>query len=158
MTVTVSEGLSLNSNYIKMGRNARRGLSLDLRGTIFTFIVVSILFTVSLTFKTPPQVRKGICDSRRGNSSQFTCTVHSFFHSVCRNAGPSLYFEPKPNLSKTIEGLPMRLIIIVNTILQLTSLTEYYSMRSLRVRVKGEQKGKEPSVFVCLFVLFYLAK
>ena len=26
MTVTVSEGLSLNSNYIKMGRNARRGL------------------------------------------------------------------------------------------------------------------------------------
>ena len=26
MTVTVSEGLSLNSIYIKMGRNARRGL------------------------------------------------------------------------------------------------------------------------------------
>ena len=26
MTFTVSEGLSLNSSYIKMGRNARRGL------------------------------------------------------------------------------------------------------------------------------------
>ena len=121
---------------------------MDLRGTIFTFIVVSILFTVSLTFKTPPQVPKGICDSRRRLKFKLVylysplfflrlieggdhhchgdldvpCDVAFFlllffFHSVCRNAAPSLYFEPKPNLSKTIEGLPMRPIIIVNTIL-----------------------------------------
>ena len=32
------------------------------------------------------------------------------------------YFEPKPNLSKILEGLLMRLVIFENTIFQLNSL------------------------------------
>ena len=33
----------------------------------------------------------------------------------------SLYFEPRPNLSKTLEGLLTSLVIFVNTIFQLNS-------------------------------------
>ena len=46
--------------------------------------------------------------------------------------------DAKPNLSKTLKGLLMRLVIFENTIFQLIKLTEYYSIRLSRVRVKGE--------------------
>ena len=44
-------------------------------------------------------------------------------------------FEPKPNLSKTLKGLLIRLAIFENTIFQLNSLT---SISLLPVRVKGD--------------------
>ena len=55
----------------------------------------------------------------------------------------------------------MRLVIyiLVSKHYFAAKFTEYYSIRLLRVLVKGEWKGKKPSVFVCLFVfLFYLEK
>ena len=49
-------------------------------------------------------------------------TLH-FFSTLCAETlFPPLYFEPKPNLSKTLKGLLMRLVIFENTIFQLNSL------------------------------------
>ena len=81
-------------------------------------------------------------------------TLH-FFSTLCAETlspPPTLYFEPKPILSKTLKGLLMRPVIFENTIFHAVKFTEYYSIRLLRTRVKGEWKGKEPSVFVCLFL------
>ena len=55
----------------------------------------------------------------------------------------------------------MRLVIyiLVSKHYFAAKFTEYYSIRLLRFLVKGEWKGKKPSVYVCLFVfLFYLEK
>ena len=75
-----------------------------------------------------------------------------FFYSVCRNAAPSLYFEPKPNLSKTLEGLLMRLIIIVNTILWLTSLNITICVCYVSGSKVNRKERSHPFLFVC-FVL-----
>ena len=76
------------------------------------------------------------------------CDV-AFFSTLCAEtlSPPPLYLEPKPNLSKTLKGLLMRLVVFENTIFQLNSLNITVSVL-LRVRVKGEWEGKEPSVFV----------
>ena len=55
----------------------------------------------------------------------------------------------------------MRLVIyiLVSKHYFAAKFTEYYSIRLLRFLIKGEWKGKKPSVYVCLFVfLFYLEK
>ena len=49
---------------------------------------------------------------------------------------PPYISEPKPKLSKILEGLLMRLVIFVNTILQLNLLS--ITIRLLRVLFKGE--------------------
>ena len=48
--------------------------------------------------------------------------VAFFFSTLCAETLFPLYFEPMPNLSKTLEGLLTPLVIFVNTIL----FTEYY--------------------------------
>ena len=89
-------------------------------------LLVSILFTVSLIFKTSPQVARGVCDSR--SRLKFKLIYNPlFFHSVCRNAVPSLYFEPQSNLLKKLEGL-----IYSDKSLNITVYVCY------SVRVKGE--------------------
>ena len=69
---------------------------------------------------------------------------------------PPLYFEPKPNLSKTLKGLLMRLVIFENTIFQLNSL----NITVFVCHVSGSKVNrKERSRPFCLFVfLFHLAK
>ena len=60
-------------------------------------------------------------------------TLHFFFFTLCAEtlSVPSPpYFKPKPNLSKTLKGLLMRLVTFENTIFQLNSLS--------RARAKGE--------------------
>ena len=60
-------------------------------------------------------------------------------------------FEPKPNLSKTIKGLLMRLFISENTIFQLNLLNITVSVCYVsRFKVK-ERKGT-----VCLCLLLFL--
>ena len=44
-------------------------------------------------------------------------TLHFFPLCVLKRCSP-LYFEPKPNLSKTLKSLLMRLVIFENTIFQ----------------------------------------
>ena len=51
----------------------------------------------------------------------------AFFSTLCAEtlptpSPPPPYFVPKPNLSKTLKGLLMRLVIFENTIFQLNSL------------------------------------
>ena len=48
-------------------------------------------------------------------------TLH-FFSTLFAETLFLLYFEPMPNLSKTLEGLLTPLVIFVNTIFQLNSL------------------------------------
>ena len=65
-------------------------------------------------------------------------TLHFFPLCVLKRCPHPLYFEPKPNVSKTLKGLLMRLVICENTIFKLIKFTEYYSISLLRVWVKGE--------------------
>ena len=60
-------------------------------------------------------------------------------------------FEPKPNLSKTLKGLLMRLVIFDNTFFQLNSLTTCEVQRC-----RNRKERSRPSLFVCF--LFHLAK
>ena len=62
-------------------------------------------------------------------------TLH-FFSTLCAETLFPLYFEPKPNLSKTLKNWLMRLVIFENTIFQLNSLN--HSIRLSRVPAKGE--------------------
>ena len=59
-------------------------------------------------------------------ASPVTFSFAFVFFPLCvlqrRFAPPPLYFEPKPNLSKTLKGLLIRLVIFENTIFQLNSL------------------------------------
>ena len=90
---------------------------------MFTFIRVSIPFTVSLIFQMSPWVARGVCDFRRRLKFRLIyspllaaclvedgdCHCHHdlgipcdgsnfFLHSVCWNAVLSLHFKPKPKL------------------------------------------------------------
>ena len=52
-------------------------------------------------------------------------TLHFFPLCVlkrCHPTPPPPYFEPKPNLSKTLKGFLMRIVIFENNIFQLNSL------------------------------------
>ena len=66
-----------------------------------------------------------------------------------------LYFQSKPNLSKTLDGFLMRLVIFVNTIFQLNSLNITVSVCYVSgSKVNREEKSRP---YVCVFV-FHLAK
>ena len=81
----------------------------------------------------------------------------AFFSPLCvlKRCSP-LYFEPKPNLSKTLEGLLMRLVFFVNTIFQLNSLNITVSVCDVSGSKVKERKG---AVRLCWFVfVFHLAK
>ena len=75
-------------------------------------------------------------------------TLHFFPLCVLKRCSP-LYFEPKPNLSKTLKGLLMRLVIFENTIFQLNSL----NITVFVCHVSGSKVNrKERSRPFCLFV------
>ena len=164
--------LGVDMNYLKI-RLCELGKSLGapvfgFSWTILTFVVVSILFTVSLIFQTSSRVARGVCDSwRRLKFKLFysalfflpgwgcdliwasTVTLHFFSHSVCWNAvPPPLYFEPKPNLSKTLKGLLIRLVIFLNTIFQLKSLHITVSVCYVSRWKVNRKKRSRPSLFV----------
>ena len=137
----------------------------------------SSLYTVysqpDISDVTSPRVARGVCDSwRRLKFKLFYsppffppgwgwrsplwfdlgihCDVAFFFLSVCGNAVPPLYFQPKPNLSKTLEGLLMRLVIFVNTIFQPNSLNITVSVCYVSgSKVNREEKSRP---YVCVFV------
>ena len=81
-------------------------------------------------------------------------TLHFFPLCVLKRCSP-LYFEPKPNLLKTLEGLLMRLVIFVNTIFQLNSLNIAVSVCYVSVIKMNRKQRSRPSLFV--FVI-HLAK
>ena len=76
-------------------------------------------------------------------------TLHFFPLCVLKRCSP-LYFEPKPNLSKTLKGLLMRLVIFENTIFQLNSLNIAVSV----CYVSGSKVTRKRAVCLCLFVFF----
>ena len=141
-------------------------------------VVVFIPFTVSLIFQTSPQVARGVCDlwrrlklklvysplffpacwrmanaAVRGLIWASPVTLHFFFHSSCvlKRCSP-LYFEPKPNLSKTLEGLLMQLAIFVNTIFQLNSLNITVSILYASRSKMNKKERSCLSLFVCFCV------
>ena len=130
--------------------------------TILTFIVVSIMFTVSLIFQTSPRVAKGVCDSWRQLKFKLFCSplfsrlveaVIWFGHPLWRCIFfPTLYFEPKPDLFKTLEGLLMRLVIFVNTIFQLKSLNITVSVCYVSGSKVNRKERSRLSLFLCFCV------
>ena len=81
----------------------------------------------------------------------FPVTLHFFPLCVLKRCSP-LYFEPKPNLLKTLEGLLMRLVIFVNTIFELNSLNIAVSVCYVSVIEMNRKQRSRPSFFVCLFL------
>ena len=68
-----------------------------------------------------------------------------------------LYFEPMPNLSKTLEGLLTPHVIFVNTIFQLNSLNITVSVCYMSGSKVNRKERR--AVRLCLFVfVFHLAK
>ena len=82
-------------------------------------------------------------------------TLHFFPLCVLKRCSP-LHFERKPNLSKTLKGLLMRLVIFENTIFQLNSLNiTVFVCHVSRSKVNRKERSRP----FCLFVfLFHLAK
>ena len=77
-------------------------------------------------------------------------TLHFFPLCVLKRCSP-LHFERKPNLSKTLKGLLMRLVIFENTIFQLNSL----NITVFVCHVSGSKVNrKERSRPFCLFLFF----
>ena len=76
-------------------------------------------------------------------------TLH-FFSTLCAETLFPLYFEPKPNLSKTLEGLLMRLVIFVNTIFQLNSLNIAVSVCYVSVIKMNRKQRSRPSLLSTL--------
>ena len=60
-------------------------------------------------------------------------------------------FEPKPNLSKTLKGLLMRLVIFENTIFQLNSLNITVSVCYVSGSKVNRKERSHPFLFVCFF-------
>ena len=75
-------------------------------------------------------------------------TLHFFPLCVLKRCSP-LHFERKPNLSKTLKGLLMRLVIFENTIFQLNSL----NITVFVCHVSGSKVNRRKGAvrFVCLF-------
>ena len=79
-------------------------------------------------------------------------TLH-FFHSICvLKRCPPLYFEPKPNLSKTLQGLLMRIVIFVSTIFHLNSLNITVSVCYVSGSKVNRKERSLQSLFVCFCV------
>ena len=80
----------------------------------------------------------------------------AFFSTLCAETlpppPPPTYFEPKPNLSKTLKGLLMRLVIFENTISQLNSLNITVSVCYVSGSMVNRNERSRPSLFVCFFV------
>ena len=130
-----------------------------------------------MIFQTSPRVTRGVCDSLR--RLKFKLFYSPLFFSawlrmaiaavighplwrciffplyVLKRCSP-LYFEPKPNLSKTLEGLLMRLVIFVNTIFQLNSLNITVPVCYVSGSKVDRKERSRPSLFGCF--LFHLAK
>ena len=62
-------------------------------------------------------------------------------------------FEPKPNLSKTLKGLLMRLVIFENTIVQLNSLTITVFVCYVSGSKANRKERSRPSLLVCFFLV-----
>ena len=109
-----------------------------------------------------PWVARGVCDFRRRLKFRLIyspllaaclvedgdCHCHHdlgipcdgsnfFLHSVCWNAVLSLHFKPKPKSSKALQSLLVRLVIFVNTALQL----------NLCVQVKAGRMNQSRSIW-----------
>ena len=78
-------------------------------------------------------------------------TLHFFPLCVLKRCSP-LYFEPKPNLSKTLKGLLMRLVIFENTIFQLNSLNITVFVCHVSGSKVNRKERSRPSLFVCFCV------
>ena len=79
-------------------------------------------------------------------------TLHFFFPlCVLKRCSSPLYFEPKPNFSKTLKGLLMRLVIFENTIFQLNSLNITVSVCHVSGSKANRKERNRPSLFVCFF-------
>ena len=78
-------------------------------------------------------------------------TLHSFPLCVLKRCSP-LHFERKPNLSKTLKGLLMRLVIFENTIFQLNSLNITVFVCHVSGSKVNRKERSRPSLFVCFFV------
>ena len=79
-------------------------------------------------------------------------TLHFFPLCVLKRCSP-LHFERKPNLSKTLKGLLMRLVIFENTIFQLNSL----NITVLVCHVSGSKVIRKERNRPSLFVWFFLS-
>ena len=60
-------------------------------------------------------------------------------------------FEPKPNLSKTLKGLLMRLVVFENTIVHLNSLTITVFVCYVSGSKVNRKERSRPSLLVCFF-------
>ena len=78
-------------------------------------------------------------------------TLHFFPLCVLKRCSP-LYFEPKPNLSKTLKGLLMRLVIFENTIFQLNSLIITLSVCYISGSKVNRKERSRPSLLAGFFV------
>ena len=63
--------------------------------------------------------------------------------------------DAKPNLSKTLKGLLMRLVIFENTIFQLNSLNITVFVCHVSGSKVNRKETLEPSVRLCLFVFLF---
>ena len=77
-------------------------------------------------------------------------TLHFFPLCVLKRCSP-LHFERKPNLSKTLKGLLMRLVIFENTIFQLNSLNITVSVCYVSGSKVNRKERSRPSLFACFF-------
>ena len=75
-----------------------------------------------------------------------------FFSTLCVETLFPLHFERKPNLSKTLKGLLMRLVIFENNIFQLNSLNITVSVCYVSGSKVNRNERSRPSLFVCFFV------
>ena len=74
-----------------------------------------------------------------------------FFSTLCAETLLPLYFEPMPNLSKTVEGLLTPLVIFLSTIFQLNSMNITISVYVSGSKVNRKERSR-PSLFVCFCV------
>ena len=80
-------------------------------------------------------------------------TLHFLFQLCVLKRCSPLYFEPMPNLSSTLEGLPTPLVIFVNTIFQLNSVNITVSVCYVSGSKVNRKERSRPSLFVCFCVL-----
>ena len=79
-------------------------------------------------------------------------TLHFFPLCVLKRCSP-LHFESKPNLSKTLKGLLMRLAIFENNIFQLNSLNITVSVCYVSGSKVNRKERSRPSLFFCSTLL-----
>ena len=79
-------------------------------------------------------------------------TVHFFFQLCVLKRYSPLYFEPMPNLSKTLEGLLTPHVTFVNTIFQLNSLNITVSVCYVGGSKVNRKERSRSALFVCFCV------